>query len=164
MEDHIMKECTVMTGKSERARTMPICARGNCKKVLFQPIRCDAASTSRPGVSNLLAGVNTKNLNAKASAASAATMGAIKKATTATATTPASRPVQVAKPAPAKPATPSSHAIPFSKTDRRAKAERESRLKAMQARAKKGLLSEEEKAILAAEEKEAAEKKDCVVM
>jgi len=48
---------------------------------------------------------------------------------------------------------------------RRAKAERESRLKAMQTRARKGLLNEDEKVILAAEEKEAAEKKgDCVVM
>ena len=48
---------------------------------------------------------------------------------------------------------------------RRAKAERESRMKAMQARAKKELLSEEEKAFLAeAEAEKAAQKKDdCVI-
>jgi len=48
--------------------------------------------------------------------------------------------------------------------DRRAKAERESRLKAMQAREKKGLLSEEEKVILAEEKAAQAKKKDdCVI-
>ncbi|KAG6897644.1 hypothetical protein C0992_012623 [Termitomyces sp. T32_za158] len=46
----------------------------------------------------------------------------------------------------------------------RAKAERESRLRAMQARAKKGLLSEEEKATLAAEEQATKRKDDCIVM
>ena len=47
---------------------------------------------------------------------------------------------------------------------RRAKAERDSRIKAMQERAKKGLLSDEEKAVLAAAEAEKAERKDeCVV-
>jgi len=47
----------------------------------------------------------------------------------------------------------------------RARAERESKLKAMQMRAKKGLLSEEEKVLLASEEAAAAEaKKDCIIM
>jgi len=46
----------------------------------------------------------------------------------------------------------------------RAKAERESRLKAMEERAKKGLLSEDEKAILAAERANSSGKDDCVVM
>jgi len=46
---------------------------------------------------------------------------------------------------------------------RRAKAERESKLKALKVRAQKGLLTEEEKQILAAEEA-AADKKDCLVM
>ncbi|KAF8073717.1 hypothetical protein FPV67DRAFT_1560075 [Lyophyllum atratum] len=188
MEDHITKECSVMTGKSGKTRTMPVCARGNCKKVLFSPIRCDkcrsqfcpahrfpadhncaaptTSSHAKPGVSHLLAGVNTKNMNIKTSAAGAAAMGAIKKVTPSTsAHLPVSKPAPVAKPASLKPATSSSHTNLFSKTDRRAKAERESRLKAMHARAKKGLLSEEEKAILAAEEKQAAERKgDCIVM
>lgn len=42
MDDHLTNECSVMTGKSGRARTMPVCARGGCKKILFSPIRCDA--------------------------------------------------------------------------------------------------------------------------
>jgi hypothetical protein len=55
--------------------------------------------------------------------------------------------------------------IPVFICDRRAKAERESRRKAMQARAKKGLLTEDEKLILATEEATHAEdKKECVVM
>lgn len=55
--------------------------------------------------------------------------------------------------------------IPVFISDRRAKAERESRRKAMQARAKKGLLTEDEKLILATEEASRAEdKNDCVVM
>ena len=46
----------------------------------------------------------------------------------------------------------------------RAKAERVSRVKAMEAREKKGLLSEREKAILAAEREEASKRKeDCVI-
>ncbi|KAF5382737.1 hypothetical protein D9615_002871 [Tricholomella constricta] len=140
MEEHITKECSVTTGNSGRARTMPICARGNCKKILFSPIRCDKcrsqfcpahrfpadhsctapalSSSTEPGVSNLLAGVNAKNLNMKASAAGAATMGAIKRATATNTPAPVSKPVQVSKPSPSKPATPSSHVNPFSKTDR----------------------------------------------
>ena len=45
----------------------------------------------------------------------------------------------------------------------RARAERESRLKAMQGRAKKGLLSEEEKQILAQEEANKGKGDDCVI-
>ena len=41
MEEHFTKDCSVITGKSGKARTMPVCARGGCKKVLFSPIRCD---------------------------------------------------------------------------------------------------------------------------
>ncbi|KAI0259832.1 hypothetical protein BC834DRAFT_904193 [Gloeopeniophorella convolvens] len=56
---------------------------------------------------------------------------------------------------------------PFSKTDRRSKQEKESQLRAMRARAQKGLLSEDEKVILASLEAERAHghgDKDCVVM
>lgn len=54
-------------------------------------------------------------------------------------------------------------------TPRRSKAERESRRKAMQERARKGLLSEAEKLAFAAEEAERAQhgeddKKECVIM
>ncbi|RDB17982.1 AN1-type zinc finger protein 2A [Hypsizygus marmoreus] len=187
MEEHFNKECSVMTGKSERTRSMPVCARRNCKKLLFSPIRCDKCKaqfcpshrfpsdhdckpidlppTAKAARSNLLAGVNTKALNAKASAAGAATIDAFKKTVASTTNSAAPpKPAPAPKPPSQKPATPSTHSNPFSKTDRRAKAEKESRRKAMQARAKKGLLTEEEKAILAAEEQEGDKKGDCLVM
>ncbi|KAG6812559.1 hypothetical protein H0H92_002211 [Tricholoma furcatifolium] len=170
MEDHITKECSVMTGKSGRARTMPKCRNQFCPSHRFPADHnCTPASTtstSRPGVSHLF-NANAKTLNSKATAAGAATIGAVKKAAaSAKATT-----LQVGQSGSSsassetKTKAPSNHSNPFSKTDRRANAERESKLKAMQARAKKGLLSEAERDILAAEEKAAAEKKDdCVVM
>ena len=40
MDMHLEKECSVATGKVN-SKSAPICARGNCKKVLFSPIRCD---------------------------------------------------------------------------------------------------------------------------
>ena len=40
MEEHFSKDCTSMTGKSA-TKSMPTCARGNCKKVLYTPIKCD---------------------------------------------------------------------------------------------------------------------------
>ena len=41
MEQHISTQCSVMTGKSGKAKSGPTCARGKCGKVLFAPIRCD---------------------------------------------------------------------------------------------------------------------------
>lgn len=41
MERHISTECSVMTGKSGRARSRPVCARGKCGKVLYAPITCN---------------------------------------------------------------------------------------------------------------------------
>jgi predicted nucleic acid binding AN1-type Zn finger protein len=41
MDQHISNECSVMTGKSGKAKSAPVCARGKCGKVLFAPIRCD---------------------------------------------------------------------------------------------------------------------------
>ncbi|KAH7922932.1 hypothetical protein BV22DRAFT_1016291 [Leucogyrophana mollusca] len=41
MERHISTECSVMTGKSGKTRSAPVCARGKCGKVLFAPIGCD---------------------------------------------------------------------------------------------------------------------------
>ncbi|KIL63229.1 hypothetical protein M378DRAFT_164746 [Amanita muscaria Koide BX008] len=40
MEEHLDKECAVMTGKAP-SKSMPTCGRGNCKKVLYTPIKCD---------------------------------------------------------------------------------------------------------------------------
>jgi hypothetical protein len=41
MEQHISTQCSVMTGKSGRSKSTPVCAKGKCGKVLFVPIRCD---------------------------------------------------------------------------------------------------------------------------
>ena len=40
MDVHLEKECSVVTGKV-KSKSTPTCAKGNCKKVLFSPIRCD---------------------------------------------------------------------------------------------------------------------------
>ncbi|KAF8843287.1 hypothetical protein BDN67DRAFT_897609 [Paxillus ammoniavirescens] len=41
MERHISTECSVITGKSGRSRSQPVCARGKCGKVLYAPISCN---------------------------------------------------------------------------------------------------------------------------
>ncbi|KAI3607698.1 sec14 cytosolic factor [Moniliophthora roreri] len=183
MEQHFEKECPVMLGKTVKKST-PVCERGKCGKVLYAPIRCDkcrkqfcpahrfpgdhtcnASATSssstgtRPGAptaASKLLNINTKALNDKASAASAA----IKK--TVASTAPSRSSVQAPGPVKASVSTStlSSHSNPFSKTDRRAKAERESQKKALKERAKKGLLSEEEKLRLATAEAEGNQQDD----
>ncbi|KAJ2929769.1 hypothetical protein H1R20_g7341, partial [Candolleomyces eurysporus] len=92
-----------------------------------------------------------KNINAKAS-------GAVSSVKKSVASAAASASSSAAKPAG------SSGPDVFRKTDRRAKAERASRLKAMRMRNEKGLLSAEEKVTLARLEQEAKDDKDCVVM
>ncbi|KAJ7366920.1 hypothetical protein DFH08DRAFT_835930 [Mycena albidolilacea] len=186
VETHFVRDCSVMTGKA-KARSTPVCARPRCGKALFAPIRCTSCSqqfcashrfpadhtcvpvanatkttTGPTAASRLL------DLNTKASAAGGAALKSIKTmASNAQAQASASRPA--APPKPAAAAAPSKPNL-FSKTDRRARAERESRRKAMHERAKKGLLSEEEKLALAREEAEDAQqgggdgKKDCVIM
>jgi len=185
MEEHFAKDCSVMTGNSGKTKSANVCASGYCKKVLFAPIRCDrcgdqfcpthrfpsdhncsgpVATPSRPAAqSNLLDKFETKNLN-KAANAGAATLGAIKKSIATTSTRLQANTHQISNPT-AVSSKPSSSTVPhpFSKADRRAKAERNSRRKAMQERAKKGLLSEEEKAALAADDS-SAKKGDCTVM
>lgn len=44
MEQHINTQCSVMTGKSAKAKSTPTCARPKCGKVLFAPIRCDVSN------------------------------------------------------------------------------------------------------------------------
>ncbi|KAF7798404.1 hypothetical protein EIP86_009625 [Pleurotus ostreatoroseus] len=165
MERHINTECSVMTGKTKTSST-PHCARAKCGKHRFpKDHSCSStASPSKPSPSPAT----------QMNAAGAAAMAAIKRFnnSSSNATPSTSRPSAQHQPA-KKTSIPteassaeSSPSKPnlFSKTDRRAKSERDSRRKAMQERAKKGLLSEEEKAILAAEEAEAARKKqDCII-
>ncbi|KAJ7134670.1 hypothetical protein C8R44DRAFT_771106 [Mycena epipterygia] len=177
METHFTRDCSVMTGKTKTKNT-PICAKQRCGKALFAPIRCtkcneqfcpshrfpadhscsSAGAGAQPRTTGPTAASRLLDLNAKASAAGVATMGAIKTMTSGAQAASSSRPA------------PQSSSMPnlFSKTDRRAKAERESRRRAMQERAKKGLLSEEEKLVLATEEAGRAQggndKKECVIM
>ncbi|EGO23802.1 hypothetical protein SERLADRAFT_470157 [Serpula lacrymans var. lacrymans S7.9] len=188
MENHISNECSVMTGKSGRAKSAPVCARGKCGKVLFAPIRCDkcsqqfcpqhrfpkdhtCSSLSTPASSNSritspALAKQSISASSKASAASASAMNAMKK-TLASASSNVSAHSPSTSIATPKIALPSTNM--FSKADRRAKAERESRRKAMMERAKKGLLSDEEKRILATEEAQRAQQAgkkdgDCVMM
>lgn len=138
MDEHLTNDCSVLTGKSGRARTMPVCARGGCKKVLFSPIRCNncksqfcpshrfpadhscsstAATQSKPVTSKLLPNINATNINVKVSAAGAVAMSAVKK-TKASVSTP--KPVtQATKPvALPKPVSATTHTNMFSKTNR----------------------------------------------
>ncbi|KAI9573526.1 hypothetical protein HD554DRAFT_2056792 [Boletus coccyginus] len=179
MERHISTECSVVTGKSGRTRSQPVCARGKCGKVLYAPIPCNACkkqycpqhrfpkdhscSSPAPTVASPSKSLNTSSLASfKLSA---------KTSTTQTSNASSSRSPPL--PSSSEPSTPSNVAAlrnPFSKTDRRAKAEGESRRKAMLERARKGLLTEQEKLLLAEEEAQRAKKvssktdKDCAVM
>jgi len=128
MDAHLEKECSVVTGKVKSKSTLT-CARGNCKKVLFSPIRCDkckaqfcathrfpqdhncsapAQSHSTSRLVNL--GAEARNLNSKASLAGAAAVDAVRKSMGSTGAS-TSRPVQ--------PSTSlSKPSLPFNKTDR----------------------------------------------
>ncbi|KAI0354896.1 hypothetical protein OH77DRAFT_1481012 [Trametes cingulata] len=139
MEQHINTQCSVMTGKSGKAKSTPTCARPKCGKVLFSPIRCSSCkqqycpqhrfpkdhscsstptTTTKPSpASNAFANVSNQT-----SAASAAAMAAIKRAAASTKTQSlASRPPAQAK-APAQASTQaagsSSRPNPFSATTR----------------------------------------------
>ncbi|KAF8631008.1 hypothetical protein AX15_002623 [Amanita polypyramis BW_CC] len=175
MEEHFSTECTAMTGRGA-AKSTPTCAKGNCKKVLYTPIKCDkckkdfcashrfptdhncsAASTAKTVTATRLG--DTHPIVAKYMALSNARKGT----TTAKRTT--AGPGTSSKASTSKTSTTLSVPSPFNKTDRRARDERMSRVKAMQERAKKGLLSDREKEILAAEEAELKNNKDeCTVM
>ncbi|RXW24460.1 hypothetical protein EST38_g1395 [Candolleomyces aberdarensis] len=176
LEIHFERECTVLTGKLQ-SKSTPVCARGTCKKVLFSPIRCDtcrqqfcpahrfpsdhncntsqansAAMPFRPALPSFAGASDAaKNINAKASGAVASVKKSVASAA-ASASSSAGKPAGSGAP------------DVFRKTDRRAKAERTSRLKAMRMRNEKGLLSTEEKATLARLEQEAKDDKDCVIM
>jgi hypothetical protein len=45
MEQHINSQCSVMTGKSKKTKSAPVCSKGKCEKVLFSPIRCTVCTT-----------------------------------------------------------------------------------------------------------------------
>ncbi|KAH9971923.1 hypothetical protein BGW80DRAFT_407890 [Lactifluus volemus] len=189
MERHLTMDCYVMTGRSQKASSTPKCSRPKCGKVLFAQIQCDkchqkfcpehrfpsshncssVASRSTPVAST------PSKAGSQLSATTASGMAAVKRAAASlpTKTSSASRPLQGTAPSSgvassgsgSKPN--SSISNPFSKTERRSKQERESQIRAMRARAQKGLLSDDEKVILAsleAQRSHGSNDKDCVVM
>jgi len=99
MEHHINTECSVMTGRRQ-TKSAPVCARGKCGKVLFAPISCKncnrqfcpqhrfpgdhncgstaSISTSKPASQQIA------DFSSKASAASSATLEAVRRKWAAT--------------------------------------------------------------------------------
>ncbi|KZS93625.1 hypothetical protein SISNIDRAFT_474213 [Sistotremastrum niveocremeum HHB9708] len=184
MSHHLETSCSSTTGRSSRTTSStPRCQNVKCKKVLFAPIRCDSCRHQFCAEHRFPNGHNCSSLksslaapakstpsatSAKSTPSAQASLAAFKRtlasAKHAAKPAPASSSV-VSKPsqpekAPSKSQTPA----PFSKTDRRAKAERESQRRALQERAKKGLLSPEEKAKVDADLAEAKKEKDgCII-
>ncbi|KAJ7107278.1 hypothetical protein C8R43DRAFT_1114232 [Mycena crocata] len=134
MEAHFSKDCSVMTGKLKTKNT-PVCAKARCGKTLFSPIRCtkcneqfcpshrfpadhscvSTGAAAPPRTAGLSASSRLLDLNTKASAAGAATMGAIKTmASTSTSRPPAAKAPPASKSASHAPNMPNL----FSKTDR----------------------------------------------
>ncbi|KAF8147299.1 hypothetical protein K438DRAFT_1989711 [Mycena galopus ATCC 62051] len=146
VEAHFAKDCAVMTGRVQAKKsTTPVCARARCGKALFAPIKCtkcsqqfcaahrfpadhtctppSAAQTRTTGPT---AGSRLLDLNAKASAAGGAALGAIKtmasnaqaQANSSSSRVAAKKPATA--PAPAATSASASKPIPnlFSKTDR----------------------------------------------
>ncbi|KAJ6585034.1 hypothetical protein B0H19DRAFT_1249938 [Mycena capillaripes] len=141
VENHFMKDCSVMTGKT-KTKSTPVCARARCGKALFASIRCTkcnqqfcaahrfpadhtctpAAPAAPARTRGPTAASRLLDLNTKASAAGAATLGAIKTMASEAQASSARR--AAAKPAPAPKAVvaPQAPSKPmpnlFSKTDR----------------------------------------------
>ncbi|KAF7288508.1 Chorismate mutase [Mycena chlorophos] len=141
VETHFLVDCSVLTGRVKSKA--PVCARPRCGKTLFAPISCTKcqkqfcpahrfpadhicmpATTARTG--GLTAGSKLLELNTKATAAGAKTVGAIKAAASAAQASASSRAAAASSRATAAPSTSaassSKPAIPipavFSKTDR----------------------------------------------
>ncbi len=51
MERHLTRECSFMTGRSQKANATPKCARPKCGKLLFAQIQCDVSFHFFEGVS-----------------------------------------------------------------------------------------------------------------
>ncbi|KAI0823928.1 hypothetical protein BC628DRAFT_1323586 [Trametes gibbosa] len=136
MELHINTQCSVMTGRPNKPKSTPTCARPKCKKVLFAPIQCASCkqqycpqhrfpqdhSCAQVQSAVKASGSPWANVTSQTGAVSAAAKAAMKRATaSANASSTTSR-AQVqpknAPPAASKPVTASSRANPFSATDR----------------------------------------------
>jgi len=136
MEQHITTDCSVMTGKSGKSKSLPVCARAKCKKVLFAPIRCDkcraqfcpqhrfpadhncaasaTSSTSKPSP----ALKPQSNPSSKASTAGTTTMSALRNALASASLQSTPHPAAAPKPS-ITPSNPTAtHTNPFSMSDR----------------------------------------------
>ncbi|KXN88274.1 AN1-type zinc finger protein 2A [Leucoagaricus sp. SymC.cos] len=116
MDAHLTNECSVMTGRA-KAKSLPVCAKGGCKKVLFSPIKCThcreqfcpshrfpadhscsapapkpGLSTSKTAGSRLLNEFNGTKLNNKVSAASSAVKKTVSSASVSIASAKVSAP------------------------------------------------------------------------
>jgi len=136
MEAHFAKDCPPMTGKA-KARSTPVCAKARCGQSLFAPIRCtkcnqqfcpahrfpadhtcsSAGASGQRRTTGPTAGSRLLDLNAKASAAGAATVGAIKTMTSGGQAS-SSKPTAVSAAATAVTKSGSRAPNLFSKTDR----------------------------------------------
>ncbi|KAI0004610.1 hypothetical protein BJV74DRAFT_808535 [Russula compacta] len=185
MERHLSIDCSVMTGRSQKASATPKCARPKCGKLLFAQIQCDKCHQKfcpehRFSSSHNCVSISSTALPPSTSAEtkpglptpvmSASGLAAMKRVAASVKSSALSPSVKATTVPPSKGVAPSSGVVasgsktktntsppkPFSKTDRRSKQEKDSQIRAMRARAQKGLLSEDEKVILASLEAERA--------
>ncbi|KAG0691897.1 hypothetical protein DFH29DRAFT_818678 [Suillus ampliporus] len=178
MERHISRFCEAMnaSGRQQGKSGSKICARGKCGKVLFAPIGCDKCHKEFCPQHRFPKDHSCTSITSHRPNTSSTSKPPVRPSPISV--TPSSSSAKSA-PQPSKPTSapsfklsiPVSPSVPnvFSKTDRRAKEERESRRKAMTDRAKRGLLTEEEKLILAQDEAARAQEsrkgnKECLVM
>ncbi|KAG2126064.1 hypothetical protein DEU56DRAFT_823305 [Suillus clintonianus] len=188
MERHISRFCEVMnaSGRQQANGGSKICARGKCGKVLFAPIGCDkchkefcphhrfpkdhscpSLTLHRPNTNSTSKPTSKPSIRPSPVSATRGSSSATSAPLPSSKLTPSSKPKTA--PFSSKLSIPVSVPNLFSKTDRRAKEERESRRKAMTDRAKRGLLTEEEKLLFAQEEAGRAQErttgdKECLVM
>ncbi|KDN36967.1 hypothetical protein RSAG8_10501, partial [Rhizoctonia solani AG-8 WAC10335] len=140
-----------------------------CTAASARPSPSPSPAPTPPVMSKLAEKLSSVGMRpGQSGAATSAAMAAITRAAASAKPAPKPNVAPTPKPAPSSSqgAGPSKPSVPnpFNKTDRRAKAERLSQLKALQARNRKGLLSEAEKSRLAELQNQAKQDGDCVLM
>ncbi|OBZ71591.1 AN1-type zinc finger protein 2A [Grifola frondosa] len=135
MEHHINSECSVMTGRSGKVRSVPVCARAKCGKALYAPISCDSCKQQfcpqhrfpKDHTCITLSTAASKDssstkpftsVSSHTSAASTAAMAAIKRTMVSSTPSHIQQTQGKAHVPTAKPASSSSRTNPFSATDR----------------------------------------------
>ncbi|KAI0252447.1 hypothetical protein BJV78DRAFT_1275015 [Lactifluus subvellereus] len=169
MERHLTTDCSVMTGRSRKAGSTPKCARPKCGKVLFAQIQCDKCHQKFCPEHRF---PNSHNCSSLASSSPSVASTPSKASSQSPVTTTSGmaamkRAAASVKAAVSSPAKAPSASRPPEATAPSSGVERESQIRAMRARAQRGLLSEDEKVILASLEAQRAHgsnDKDCVAM